>query len=68
MQEFLITLDIMLPILFLLILGWLLRKWGLMKDPVSSGMNQLVFKVFLPLLIFNNIRIIVGLWIGLRGD
>lgn len=56
MQELLITLDIMLPILFLLILGWALRKWGLLKEQVSSGMNQLVFKVFLPLLIFDNIR------------
>ena len=56
MQEFLITLDIMLPILLLLSCGWALRKLGLMKDAVTAGMNQLVFKVFLPLLIFNNIR------------
>ncbi|MBR6525995.1 MAG: AEC family transporter [Clostridia bacterium] len=56
MQEFLITLDIMLPILLLLLFGWGLRKLGLMKEQVTSGMNQLVFKVFLPLLIFNNIR------------
>ena len=56
MQEFLITLDIMLPLLLLLFCGWGLRKLGLMKDQVTSGMNQLVFKVFLPLLIFNNIR------------
>ena len=56
MQEFLITLDIMLPLLLLLFCGWGLRKLGLMKDQVTSGMNQLVFKVFSPLLIFNNIR------------
>ena len=56
MQEVLITLDIMLPLLLLLFCGWGLRKLGLMKDQVTSGMNQLVFKVFLPLLIFNNIR------------
>ena len=56
MQEFLITLDIMLPLLLLLFCGWGLRKLGPMKDQVTSGMNQLVFKVFLPLLIFNNIR------------
>ena len=56
MQEFLITLDIMLPILLLLLLGWALRKLGLMNEKTTSGMNQLVFKVFLPVLLFNNIR------------
>lgn len=56
MQEFLITLDIMLPLLLLLLCGYLLRRLHLINDTLSSGMNQLVFKVFLPLLIFNNIR------------
>lgn len=56
MQEFLITLDIMLPLLLMLCVGWLLRHIGLMTDAMTPGMNQLVFRVFLPVLLFNNIR------------
>lgn len=56
MQEFLITMDIMLPILLMLLAGWFLGFIGLIKPPVASGMNKLVFHVFLPVLLFNNIR------------
>lgn len=56
LQEFLITLDIMLPLLLMLGVGWLLRRIGLMTDAMTPGMNQLVFRVFLPVLLFNNIR------------
>lgn len=55
-QEFLITMDIMLPLLLMLAVGWFLGRIGLMKEPVASRMNQLVFRVFLPVLLFNNIR------------
>ena len=56
MQEFLITMDIMLPLLLMLAVGWFLGRVGLIKEPVTSRMNQLVFRVFLPVLLFNNIR------------
>ncbi|MGN0779354.1 MAG: AEC family transporter [Aristaeellaceae bacterium] len=56
MQEFLVTLDIMLPLLMMLGLGWLLRTLDLMNDKVTQGLNKLVFKVFLPVLLFNNLR------------
>ena len=55
-QEFLITMDIMLPLLIMLAIGWLLGRIGLIPDAVASRMNQLVFRVFLPVLLFNNIR------------
>ena len=56
MQEFLVTVDIMLPLLLMLAVGWLLGHIGLIKEPATSQMNQLVFRVFLPVLLFNNIR------------
>ena len=56
MQEFLITMDIMLPLLLMLAIGWLLGRIGLIPDAVAPRMNQLVFRVFLPVLLFNNIR------------
>ena len=56
MQEFLITMDIMLPLLLMLAVGWLLGRMGLIKESIASSMNQLVFRVFLPVLLFNNIR------------
>ena len=56
MQEFLVTLNIMLPLLLMLGIGWLLRRIGLMTEPVTQGMNKLVFRLFLPVLLFNNVR------------
>ena len=56
MQEFLVTLNIMLPLLIMLGIGWLLRRIGWMTEPVTQGMNKLVFRLFLPVLLFNNVR------------
>ncbi|MGN0746643.1 MAG: AEC family transporter [Aristaeellaceae bacterium] len=56
MQEFIVTLNIMLPLLVMLGLGWFLRRIGMMGEAVTQGMNKLVFKLFLPLTLFNNIR------------
>lgn len=56
MKEFLITLDIMLPLLLMLVLGAFLRRIGLMPENVTLALNKLIFKVFLPVLLFNNIR------------
>ena len=56
MQEFLVTLNIMLPLLLMLGIGWLLRRIGMMTEPVTQGMNKLVFRLFLPVLLFNNVR------------
>ena len=56
MQELLVTMDIMLPLLLMLAIGWMLGRVGMIPDNVASRMNQLVFRVFLPVLLFNNIR------------
>lgn len=56
MAEFKITLDIMLPLLLMLGLGWFIRHIGLMSDGTASAINKLIFRLFLPVLLFNNIR------------
>lgn len=56
MAELIITLEIMTPLLLLLGLGWLLRRIGWMKEDLVTGMNALIFKLFLPVLLFNNMR------------
>jgi len=56
MQELFITMDIMLPLLLMLLLGVVLRKIGWMPEGIVPGMNQLVFRAFLPMLVFNSIR------------
>jgi len=56
MQEFLITVDIMGPLLLTLCVGVLLRRIGLMDEKLTTGMNQLVFRIFLPVMLFNNLR------------
>ena len=56
MQELYITMGIMLPLLAMLGLGWLIRRVGWLTAETTSGMNKLIFKLFLPVLLFNNIR------------
>ncbi|MBE5803180.1 MAG: AEC family transporter [Clostridiales bacterium] len=56
MTEFKITLDIMLPLLIMLGLGWLIRHIGLLSEGTASAVNKLIFRLFLPVLLFNNIR------------
>jgi len=56
LAEFQITLDIMLPLLIMLGLGWFIRHIGLLSDGTTSALNKLIFRLFLPVLLFNNIR------------
>lgn len=56
MAELGITFNIMMPMLILLVLGWFLRKINWLKSETASAMNKLVFKLFLPVLLFNNMR------------
>ena len=56
MAELQVTLEIMLPLLMMLLVGWLLRQTGLMKGETASALNKLIFRLFLPVLLFNNIR------------
>lgn len=56
MAEFQVTLNIMLPLLLMLALGWLIRRIGMIAPETVSAVNKLIFRLFLPVLLFNNIR------------
>ena len=48
MDDFLFALNTVLPLLLLMSLGWFCRRIGLLTDALVKGVNQLVFRVFLP--------------------
>ena len=48
MNDFLLALNTVLPLLLLMSLGWFCRRVGLLTETLVKGVNQLVFKLFLP--------------------
>ena len=55
MDSFLMAGQVILPLLILMLLGVFLRKTGLMDVATYKKLNTLIFKVFLPPLIFYNV-------------
>ena len=54
--ELSVTFNIMMPMLLLLATGWILRKTGILDGDMPSRLNRLIFKILLPVLLFNNLR------------
>lgn len=50
-----LSLNVVVPLFLMLVLGYSLKQIRVYDEHTISGMNQLVFKVFLPLLLFINI-------------
>lgn len=55
MENLIISLNTILPLFLTVALGYFLRKKGLYDKKVLKEMNNLVFKIFLPLLLFYNV-------------
>lgn len=55
MENFLLSLNVIAPLLLLLSVGILLNKIKLLTPAVTKAMNKVVAVVLLPILIFNNI-------------
>ncbi len=55
MENLIFSLDATIPIFLVMVLGMFLRKLGLLEEKVNSALNRLVFKVFLPVLLFNDL-------------
>lgn len=55
MPLFLDIINIVLPVFSVIVLGWLLRRWGLIDALFLKQTNRLVFYVCLPLLLFYKI-------------
>ncbi len=55
MDSLLFALNAVLPIVILVTLGYVLKKCGFMNAEFSKNANRLVFRVFLPVMLFLNI-------------
>ena len=55
MDDFLFALNTVLPLLTLMAAGWFCRRIGLLKEQLVKDVNQLVFRVFLPVNLCNSV-------------
>ena len=55
MQSFMFALNAILPIILMVVLGYIIKKIGLVKKDNSKLLNKLVFRLFLPVMLFLNV-------------
>lgn len=53
--NFILAVNVVLPTFVIIILGFYIKKFGLVDDSSSRRFNNVVFKVFMPILLFKNI-------------
>ena len=55
MENLVLSFNVMLPLFLCLMLGYLLRRVGMLEPTLLKGLNKLCFKIFLPFYLFNNV-------------
>ncbi|MBE6535053.1 MAG: AEC family transporter [Ruminococcaceae bacterium] len=55
MEDLIFSINAVLPIVLMVCLGYLLRRLGVLPLSVTGVMNKLVFRVFLPAMLFLNV-------------
>lgn len=55
MDSFFVALNTVLPLFLLMVVGYLTRLAGILSDISTRQVNKLIFRVFLPVLVFCNI-------------
>lgn len=55
MDSFIYSLNATIPIFLVMIIGWLIKKWGIIDDNFVNKANKYVFSVALPFLLFKDI-------------
>ena len=55
MSDFLFSINATVPIFLVILLGWFLKRIGLINDEFANIANKYVFKVSLPVLLFRDI-------------
>lgn len=55
MEDLLLSINVIAPLLFLLLFGVALKRFNVLKEDVVSDMNRIIATFFLPVLAFNNI-------------
>lgn len=56
LSNLILSLNIVLPLLLVMTTGYTVRRIGLMDEKAVSQLNNTVFRVFLPVMLINNIR------------
>ena len=54
-KSFLFAINAVSPILLTIVVGYILKKAQLLGHDLAKSINKLVFRVFLPVMLFNNI-------------
>ena len=55
MENFVISIEAVIPMFTMLLLGIWVRKQGLLNDEEIAKLNSVIFKVLFPILMFSNI-------------
>ena len=56
MENLLLAFRVVLPLFLMMALGYLTRRIGLVDAPTLKKMNNYVFRVFLPILLYTSSR------------
>lgn len=64
LDNLIFSLNATMPIFLMMVVGYALKKIGYIVEPTTSVINKLVFRVFLPCLLFNDLykQDFVGIW------
>ena len=55
MSDFLFSVNVTLPIFMVMVIGWILRKIGMLDEHFVTVANKFNFKVTLPFMLFRDI-------------
>ena len=55
MENLMFSLNATMPVFLLMVLGMVFRKTGILRENMIDGLNQFVFKVALPVLLFGDL-------------
>lgn len=55
MSSFIFAVNAVLPILIMVAVGYILKRVGMIKSDMAKGLNKLVFRLFLPVMLFLNV-------------
>ncbi len=55
MESLFVALNTVLPLFIMMLLGYIVKLAGILNDTSAKQVNKLIFKTFLPLLVFKNV-------------
>ena len=55
MSDLLFTVNAVMPIVFLVLVGYFMKRIGLIDKTLAKGLNKTVFRLFLPVMLFLNV-------------